>query len=39
LRATDGLAMLVAQGAAAFEFWFGVAPDMAVMRAALASPA
>jgi shikimate dehydrogenase len=31
LRAEDGLSMLVAQGAAAFEWWFGVAPDRDVM--------
>jgi len=35
LRATDGLAMLMEQGALAFEFWFGVIPDRALMRAAL----
>jgi len=31
LRADDGLSMLVGQGAAAFEWWFGVAPDRDVM--------
>jgi shikimate dehydrogenase len=31
LRADDGLAMLVEQGAAAFEWWFGVAPNRDVM--------
>jgi shikimate dehydrogenase len=31
LRGADGLSMLVAQGAAAFEWWFGVAPDRDVM--------
>jgi shikimate dehydrogenase len=36
-RAADGLEMLIAQGAEAFERWFGVAPDRAAMRAALAA--
>ena len=31
LRASDGLTMLVEQGALAFERWFGVAPDRDVM--------
>jgi shikimate dehydrogenase len=31
LRAADGLRMLVGQGAAAFEWWFDVAPDTEVM--------
>jgi shikimate dehydrogenase len=31
LRAADGMSMLVAQGAAAFEWWFGVAPNRDVM--------
>jgi shikimate dehydrogenase len=35
LRAADGLTMLVAQGALAFERWFGILPDHAVMWAAL----
>lgn len=35
-RAADGLEMLIAQGAEAFERWFGRPPDRAVMRAALA---
>lgn len=35
LPATDGLAMLVEQGAEAFRFWLGMEPDVAVMRAAL----
>lgn len=35
LRASDGLTMLVEQGALAFERWFSVAPDRAVMWAAL----
>jgi shikimate dehydrogenase len=35
--AADGLEMLVAQGAYAFERWFGFAPDVAAMRAALAT--
>jgi shikimate dehydrogenase len=33
--AADGLKMLVAQGAAAFERWFGLAPDAEAMWAAL----
>lgn len=33
----DGLGMLVNQGAANIEYWTGVAPDKAVMRAALES--
>jgi shikimate dehydrogenase len=36
-RAADGLEMLIAQGAEAFERWFGQAPDRDVMRAALAA--
>lgn len=39
LRAADGREMLLAQGALAFERWFGVAPDHAAMRAALAAAA
>ncbi len=35
-RAIDGLPMLLAQGALAFERWFGVPPDRDVMRASLA---
>ena len=35
--AVDGLEMLIAQGATAFERWFGQKPDRAVMRAALAA--
>jgi shikimate dehydrogenase len=31
LRASDGLPMLVEQGAMAFERWFGTAPDRTVM--------
>lgn len=31
LRAADGLAMLVGQGAAAFEWWFGIPPNRDVM--------
>ncbi|HEY6220039.1 MAG TPA: hypothetical protein VIV65_08270, partial [Gemmatimonadaceae bacterium] len=31
LRSADGLSMLVAQGAAAFEWWFGRAPDLEAM--------
>ena len=34
-RAADGLEMLIAQGAEAFERWFGRSPDVEVMRAAL----
>jgi shikimate dehydrogenase len=34
-RAADGLAMLVEQGALAFERWFGVRADREAMRAAL----
>lgn len=34
--ASDGLPMLLAQGALAFERWFGVPPDRAAMRASLA---
>jgi shikimate dehydrogenase len=36
-RPVDGLAMLLHQGAAAFEQWTGVAPPVDVMRAALAA--
>jgi shikimate dehydrogenase len=36
-RAADGLEMLIAQGAEAFERWFGMAPDRDAMRAALAA--
>jgi shikimate dehydrogenase len=35
LRAADGLAMLVEQGALAFERWFGFPPDREVMWASL----
>jgi len=35
-RAADGLTMLLGQGALAFERWFGIAPDRAVMREAIA---
>ena len=34
-RAADGLEMLIAQGAEAFERWFGSAPDRNVMRRAV----
>ena len=34
-RAADGLEMLIAQGAEAFERWFGQSPDRDLMRAAL----
>jgi shikimate dehydrogenase len=36
LRAADGLEMLLAQGALAFERWFGVVPDRGIMREAMA---
>ena len=36
-RAADGLEMLIAQGAEAFERWFGRSPDRDAMRAALAA--
>lgn len=39
LRTTDGLAMLMEQGAAAFEFWFGHEPSREVMRSALLAAA
>jgi shikimate dehydrogenase len=35
-RAADGLAMLIEQGALAFERWFGMVPDRDVMRQAIA---
>lgn len=38
-RASDGMAMLVEQGAAAFARWFGVEPERSVMWAALGRPA
>jgi shikimate dehydrogenase len=34
-RATDGMPMLLEQGALAFEKWFGIEPDREVMRQAL----
>ena len=34
LRASDGLPMLISQGALAFERWFGVAPDRSAMMGA-----
>jgi shikimate dehydrogenase len=37
LRAADGVEMLIAQGALAFERWFGFPPDDGAMRAALAA--
>lgn len=36
LVAADGLAMLIAQGAASFQRWFGIAPDLTAMREAVA---
>jgi shikimate dehydrogenase len=36
LRAADGLEMLLAQGALAFERWFGITPDWDAMRASVA---
>jgi shikimate dehydrogenase len=36
LRANDGLTMLLAQGALAFERWFGIAPDRDAMARAVA---
>jgi shikimate dehydrogenase len=36
LRAAGGLEMLLAQGALAFERWFGIAPDRDAMRASVA---
>lgn len=36
-RAADGLEMLIAQGAHAFERWFGFPPDVDRMRAAVAA--
>ncbi len=33
-HAANGLGMLLRQGAIAFEWWTGVAPDLAVMQAA-----
>ena len=39
LKAMDGLAMLVEQGALAFERWFGVAPDREVMWKAIPTQA
>ena len=38
-RVVDGLEVLVAQGAAAFELWTGIAAPVGVMRAAVRSPA
>lgn len=35
LRWSDGLSMLVEQGAASFEFWFGRSPDRELMRRSL----
>ncbi len=37
VSALDGMEMLLEQGARAFERWFGLTPDRAVMRAALDS--
>jgi shikimate dehydrogenase len=38
-RVLDGLEVLVAQGAASFELWTGVAAPVSVMRRALGLPA
>lgn len=38
LRAADGLAMLIAQGAAAFEWWFHRPPDLEVMWRSVGRP-
>ncbi|HET9424856.1 MAG TPA: shikimate dehydrogenase [Gemmatimonadaceae bacterium] len=38
LRAADGIVMLVAQGAAAFAWWFGRSPDPDVMWRSLGRP-
>jgi len=38
-RAADGLGMLIAQGALAFERWFGIVPDREVMWDAVRRPA
>ncbi len=35
IRATDGLEMLVQQGAVSFERWWGVKPSVDVMRESL----
>ena len=35
LKTVDGLGMLLHQGALAFQWWLGVAPDLTVMRQAL----
>lgn len=37
-RAAGGLEMLLAQGALAFERWFGISPDRSAMRDAILSP-
>lgn len=38
IRATDGLSMLIAQGAEAFAWWFGRYPDIEVMWRAVGRP-
>ena len=38
IPAADGLEMLIRQGAASFEQWFGVAPDLEAMEAAVRRP-
>jgi shikimate dehydrogenase len=37
-RAADGLGMLIAQGAAAFAWWFGIAPNLDLMWMAVGRP-
>ena len=34
-RVSNGLSMLIHQGALSFERWFGIKPDISVMRQAL----
>lgn len=38
IKSTDGLSMLVAQGAASFSWWFGRSPDLEVMWRAVGRP-
>jgi shikimate dehydrogenase len=39
IRATDGMEMLVQQGAVSFERWWGRRPSLEVMRNSLKRPA